>query len=237
MKRNFLIRAFVCLFTVVALCSCSKDDDEENDNGENGVIRNNTLIAAVEYGATYNENIDVVKANIEYEYFKEKEYTLASAPYENGGFTLHLPESIDPRYLHSYFEGYLSDYYSFEEGVPQGLTVSNLNAKICYVYLDAYKSDTWVGDFIHGTDDYDAEDGLIYSDSDCNITGSTTYEGYNGYTMKDTYDVYLKKGWNMIYSGGYYQTPYELTVTTQVPVGATWRYERMSPPPSMVFIP
>jgi hypothetical protein len=27
MKRNFLMKAFVCLFTVVALCSCNKDDD------------------------------------------------------------------------------------------------------------------------------------------------------------------------------------------------------------------
>jgi hypothetical protein len=35
MKRNFLMMAVVSLFTVVALCSCSKDDDEKKNESKN----------------------------------------------------------------------------------------------------------------------------------------------------------------------------------------------------------
>jgi hypothetical protein len=213
MKRNFLIKAFVCLFTVVALCSCSKDDDEENSNGSIP----NKMVIAVENGASYNEKIDVVKVEI-YSESSNNYVPLVSAPYENGGFTLDLPESVSAQYL----EG-----IDFEEGVPQGLTVSNLNAKIGWVYLSAYKLSDETGYFYHGTGDW--EGGLVYLDSDYNMTGShTESETYEEviYTYKETYNVHGKRGWNMVYEKETNKgnNSYEYEMTTAVPAGAKWSF-------------
>jgi hypothetical protein len=174
MKRFFLMKAFVCLFTVVALCSCNKDEDDENGNVQ---VPDNTFIA-VENGASYNGKIDVVKAEIYTE--NNGDYiTLASAPYENGGFTIDLPESVNVQYLESM------------DNIPQGLTVSNPNAKIGMVDLNAYKSDTVTGQFYYGITHWE---GIIaYFDSDLSITGSYTL------TDKKVYNVHGKKGWNMVY--------------------------------------
>jgi hypothetical protein len=211
-KRKFLMKVFICLFTVVALCSCSKDDDE-NDNAQ---IPYNTFID-VENGASYNEKIDVAKAEI-YLGSSNNYVTLASATYENGGFTLDLPESVSAQYL----EG-----IGFAGSVPQGLTVSNLNVKTGWVDLDAYKSDTKTGYFYHGTGDW--EGGFVYFDSDCNMTGSYTntytYSEIT-YTDKETYNVHGKRGWNMVYlkstnKGNY---TYEYEYTTAAPAGAKWYF-------------
>jgi hypothetical protein len=309
MKRNFLMKAVVCLFTVVALCSCSKDDDEkkdepkstaceivsfgvgnvawnidganithtyppetpktsltptitlspgatvnppateaknffteqgitytvtaedgqatkiytvkatvQDDEEENNAIQNNTIIAVIEDGASFNEKIDSVKMEIYFESNDSKnEITLAKAAYANGKFSINLPENVDAQYL---------EIIEFEEeGIPQGLTVSNPNAKIGSISLNAYKSNSDIGYFYHGTEDWQGE--LVYSDSDVSVTGSHTETYDEGtYTYKDTYNVYLKEGWNMMYSKftSKENNSYEYEYTTQVPAGAKWYF-------------
>jgi hypothetical protein len=216
MKRNFLTKAFVCLFTVVALCSCSKDDDEENDNGNSGnsVIQNNTLVAVVENGASFNETIDSVKAVIYSE--TGGEITLAQGAYVNDGFTINLPESVDARYLRN-----INSFVDYEENVPKDVTVSNSDAKFGYVSLYAYKYSD-VGEFYQATEDeeWDNDEELIYADRDVYIIGSDT-----DYLDKYKYNVYLKKGWNIIYyKSTQNNNSREIECTTQVPAGAKWYF-------------
>jgi hypothetical protein len=92
MKRNYLKMAFVSLFAVAALCSCNKDEDDNNDNGGTGAIQNNAISIEVEDGASYSEKIDIVKLECE-------GGTLANAPFNNGRFTLNLPASVSVQYL------------------------------------------------------------------------------------------------------------------------------------------
>jgi hypothetical protein len=211
MKRNFLMKAFVCLFTVASFCSCSKDDDEKNEN-ETSVIPN-TFTVVVENGVNLNETIDSVKMEIN----PEKMYviTLVSTSYENGGFTLNLPESVSARYLDEDFE--------YEK--THGVTVSNPNAKTGWVGLYAYKSNSDIGGFFYETEDGEWEGEIVYSDSDVSVTGSYT-ESETTYTYKDTYNVYLKKGWNMIYSRGTDKgnNLHEYEETTRTPEGAKWKW-------------
>ncbi|MDR1340600.1 MAG: hypothetical protein LBK58_11195 [Prevotellaceae bacterium] len=222
MKRNFLMMAFVSLFTVVALCSCNKDEDENDDKGGNGVIQNNTVTAVVENGASYNSKIDLVEA-VTYSN-DDKLITLASAPYTNGGFTLNLPASLGAQYLEPLFDE--------EDEIPDGVTVSNPNVKTGEAILDAYKSDSYVGSFYHGNGDWEGE--LIYVDGDVSISGSGTETWTYGegteyeetYTNTYRYNCNLRKGWNIMYEKRTEKDSYEYT--TQAPANVKWYFEDKS---------
>jgi hypothetical protein len=223
MKKNFLMMAFVCLFIGVTISSCKKDDKEDENNGSIG----NTLTVTVENGSSLNGKIDAVKAKIDYEKSNGgwDEYIAASAPYSNGGFTLQLPETVSDTYLGAFDT----------DEIPDGVTVSNLNAKIGWGYIEAYKEDENVGYFYlgTGTTDADWEGELIYSNGDVNITGTETdvysWES-DGETYTETetnkYSMYLKNGWNIVYEKwtekGNNTEEYELTTTA--PSGAKWYY-------------
>jgi hypothetical protein len=206
MKRNFFMMAFVCLFTVVALCSCSKDDDDNSSVPDPDIV--------VENGSSYNALIDVVKLEV-YSNSTGKYQTLASAEYKNG-FTLTLPESVSSQYLES-----------LGDDVPAGVTVSNKNVKTGTASLNAYKSDSEAGYFYHKSGDWEGE--LMYADGDVSVTGTETdtdeYEGTT-YTLTIKYSVNLKKGWNRVYQkwteNGNNET---VEITTTTPSGATWHFE------------
>ncbi|MDR1199709.1 MAG: hypothetical protein LBK94_11990 [Prevotellaceae bacterium] len=205
MKKKFFMMAFVSLFAVAALCSCSKDDENEN---ETGAIQN-IITAAVENGASYSEIIDTVKAEVEDYYGSDA--IIARAPYTNGGFTLTLPASLSAQYLSA------ADY------IPQGITVSNPNVKGGSVGLYAYKSGFEAGEFYYGTNNCMGQ--LIYVDGDVIITGSSTVTYGATFTIK--INVHLKEGWNMVYAK---LTPkandsYETELTIKVPAGAKWHFD------------
>jgi hypothetical protein len=213
MKRNFLMMAFVSLFTVVALCSCNKDDEENDDNGGNGVIQNNTIIAVVENGASYNSKIDLVIKAIAYsEGNPDDEITLASAPYANGGFTLKLPESVNDKCLYNLKAA--DDVKDYE-----GITISNPNVKGCKVFLCAYESgdsEWWNVD--HKNSEWIGR--LYYVEADLSITGSHIDKYYS--TKYSNF--HLKKGWNIVYFKYIEKNARESEseYTTQVPSGAKW---------------
>jgi hypothetical protein len=211
MKRNFLMKAFVCMFTVVALSSCNKDDDD----GDNGAI-DNTLKVAVENGNSLNEKIAVVKLII---WPGDKEY--ASVEYKDGGFTLTLPENLSSQDLGPFDD---DDFH-------YSIKISNENVKYGWAFLEAYKSGRYVGDFYLKSGDWEGYP--VYADGDVSITGTyTETEEYDGYTRTDTekYNVNLKKGWNIVYEKGQgtengttYTYTYEATTTA--PVGVKWYFE------------
>jgi hypothetical protein len=214
MKRDYFKMAFVSLFAVVALCSCSKDNDDNNDKAGNSVIQNNTISVSVENGASYSGKIDIVKAEIYSE--SDNEYVpLVSVPYNSGVFTINLPANVGAQHLSPPFE---------DEDEMQGLTVSNPNVKGGSVDLDAYKSNSEIGLFYLETGDW--EGSLIYVDGNLNITGSHTETG-DGWTETLKYNYNLRKGWNIVYvketSKG--NNSYDVEFTTQVPGGeAKWYF-------------
>jgi hypothetical protein len=216
MKRNFLMMALVCLFTVVAISSCKKDDDDENNGGIG-----NTLTVTVENGSSLNGKIDNVKLEIEYatSNYGLDTYVAASAPYSNGGFTLNLPETVSDTYLIAFDADDLGD-----------AKVSNFNVKTGSAYLIAYKADDDAGYFYHGTSDWESM--LMYSTDDVSVTGSYTHSDSwtdsDGVTYTETitekYRVYLKKGWNIVYEKYTEKgnNTYEAEITTTAPSGVKW---------------
>jgi hypothetical protein len=177
MKNNFLKMAFVSLFTVVALCSCDKDDD--GDNVPTSVVADNTITATVENG---NDKIAVVKAIMFYDgYIKEAE--IATALYSDGGFTLKLPETVNDAYLNA-----IED-----EGYPAEIKISNpevkTNGVIIYAHNAAGKS---IG-YFHYRDDSGLTGSPIYSTGDVSITGS----GIDEDGEVSNYNIHLKTGWNI----------------------------------------
>jgi len=120
--------------------------------------------------------------------------TIATAPYQNGGFTITLPTTIDERLLVPIdFEGTLPT-------VPN-LNVSNKDAKGTIVYeLLAYKSNVYVGNFrfICDTPDTEGRAGFVFVDGNCKVTGSDIEETPYGQNEINI-DLNLKKGWNTVY--------------------------------------
>jgi hypothetical protein len=229
MKRNFLMKAFVCLFTVVALSSCDKNENEEEE-AKSGAI-GNTLTVAVENGNSYNSRIDTVKLT-SWDESAHTDREIASANYANGGFTITLPETVSSQYLEP-ITSLLYDYD--EEGVPSGVTVSNSEVKIydgadCF---EAYKSSRNVGEIMLVINEsyFEFYGVLTYVDGDVSITGTGTetnndyiYISEDGVAYPDIkYDVHLKKGWNIVY---YKEIDYDHLVeaTTTAPAGVKWYF-------------
>ncbi|MDR1274290.1 MAG: hypothetical protein LBK12_07055 [Odoribacteraceae bacterium] len=209
--RNFL-KIMASVLTIAAFAaanvSCSKDGDDEKDNGANngnGVTKNNEVTVAVANDATL---AGCTVKLIGYSDDKD-DVTLMTTTYGSNGFELKLPASVNASLLGAPFDE-----------VPEGLTVSNRAVKVANVYLEAYKGETYLGDFYHGVGEWSGS--LLYVDGDLNVTGSFTEEG----GWKYTYKLQLKKGWNTAYEkytekgdGG------EAEYTTSVPTGAKWYFD------------
>ncbi|GHT22929.1 hypothetical protein FACS189430_05440 [Bacteroidia bacterium] len=178
MFRKFGIAA---LTAAVFVCTpaCNKDDD---DNGGSPV---SSINATVENGASYNSKVDSVKA---FAYVGDTwaRTEIAKGSYADGKFKIDLPETVPAAYLETFDE----------EGFPEGITVSNKQAKRLNISsFIAYKGGNKVGEFDYGNADETAEVFYMFVDADVTIKGSYTDD--DGDTEK--YDVTLKKGWNEIY--------------------------------------
>jgi hypothetical protein len=206
MKRDFLRTAIVCLFAVVALCSCDKDDNKGN-NVPTEVIVNNTITATVENSNGHKDKVDSVRL------IDENRCEAANSVYSDGKFTLKLP-SINDTLLDTIF---MND-------IPAGVTVSDSVAMVVDAYIDAYKSGKKSGAFYHGTTEWTSW--LIYSNKDVTITGSATRDD------KDTkkYNASLEKGWNIVYQKDVNKADgkRESEITTQMPDSAKWHYRAPS---------
>jgi hypothetical protein len=210
MKKNFKMMAFVCLFTVAALISCSKDDD--NNGADSGAI-SNVLTVVVENGSNHNSMIDVVKLLA---FGTNGEDVLAESDYTDGRFTLNLPNPLGSQYLNPV--GDIAPY--------SGITVSNRNVKIGDAALCAFKENEETGYFYTASGNWEGE--LVYVDGDVSITGTySDTEEEDGVTYTETirYNMNLKKGWNIFYSKSTEDGNTETTeITTTVPAGVKWYF-------------
>jgi hypothetical protein len=213
MKVNYLMKAIVCLFTVVALCSCSKDDDGDNSGSQTSVIKDNTITAKVEDGDDYNDEFDSVRITL------GGISAIAKAEYKNGGFTLRLPETINDSEIYpQYGEGF-HGHGKVNVSDPTVKTVSvdiyaynSMESKYRFVYRTGEKM------VITGTD---WRGTIVYANDDISITGTFSSD-------EDTYDykVVLKKGWNIVYSKSTEEgtSKYKYEITTKTPAGLKWFY-------------
>jgi len=186
MKRVFNVLLLAMIILPWGFISCDKED---KDPIEDSVVY--TITAAVENGNDYK--IDAVKAftgTDEIINFETGE--IASSDYKNGGFTLSLPKTIENQYLELLFE---------EDEIPDAIKISDVNTKFCYLLIVAYQSGTKAGEFeykyLSADETVEIRAFYMYIDRDCSIKGSYT-EIDEDETYR-TYNVSLKKGWNIMY--------------------------------------
>jgi hypothetical protein len=194
MNKKLLPMAFVSLLAAATFSACSNDNDDD-EGGATGAITELTI----DVDNAGSIDADTVKVVIRYGGWS---FVAASIPYPKGKFTLKLPATVDEKYL-----------YDDLKDMPDGVMVSD-SVRLAMAWVDGYKSGVEVGNFWHGTAEWEGD--LYYANGDVTVTGS-----YEGWDLIRKYDLHLKKGWNMIY----YKTAYETkttTETTTAPSGAKW---------------
>jgi len=174
-----IMAAMLIIFSV----GCKKDDKKTDAGSSN----NRKVKAIVENGNDYNSIISTVKY-VMYEYdedgYLENGHVISSCSFDNGGFTMDLPETVNGRYLYS-VEWFFN---------PDVANISDMNVGLNYGYFEAYdEDDDYFDDFLYAkfNNKTSATRGEYwYADRNVTITG----EGYDGKG-----DLSLKKGWNLVY--------------------------------------
>jgi hypothetical protein len=200
MKTNTLMMAFVSLFAIVSLSSCNKDEDED-------------YVVTIKVG----EPVGVVKAQYNNSYTAA---TAAEAHYSNGEYILNLPATV--------IDTHLGKLYPELNAMPDGITVSNPNVKGVSVMIFVYISETSkypTGRFDYGKPDWlNGFSELTYVTEDVSITGSEI-TGSEIVDIKATWNVHLKKGWNIVCTGFVEDAAdLEIETTTQIPADAKWYF-------------
>ena len=174
MKNRVYLTAIIGLI-IAGFASCNKAEKRGVISQSFWNFDGRTLIVQVEDGDQYNAIVHSVRATFwSYE-------TFAEGSYANGGFTLTLPQTVSSQYLITLHE------------LLESIDVSDRNARITVTVFSAYSSDNFqVGSF-YLSRPWTATT-FMYADRDVAITG---LEG-DGY-LNVTYNLFLKKGWNIIY--------------------------------------
>jgi hypothetical protein len=168
---------------------------------------------------SYNDKIVVGSGTLDDgELTLNDKIVVGSGTLADGELTLKLNETVDERYLEAGFK-------ELEEEYGGKITVSNRNVKIGEADVRAYQSGKAIGQFYYvtGIEDKDWHGYLIYAAAVVSITGTYTDEEGNGRVI---YNVFLKKGWNIVYmkeTGTEGHRYYEYTTAT--PSGAKWYYK------------
>lgn len=223
MKRNFFnFGLFLALgLTIVVFNSCEKDDDK--DGGTNYGTASKITATNVINGTT---QIITVKALAYWEIGDEDSGSdiIAQAPYQNNGFTLELPATLEAKYLET-------DAYDLE-----GVSVSDRNFK-SYFFDDVYgynEGDVQIGYFYleEENDDNEHYTSWMYVDRDVTIKGESNEIDveYNEEHI-DKFDLTLNKGWNLVYDSYTYsyengRDVFSCTITSNKPSGInyTWNF-------------
>ena len=191
------------------MVSCGDDDD---DDPIVSITTAGELGGAVSGGSAMDEKIDSVVCYVylndnNLDYFSyETEYELATATFKNGNFNVNL-ETPTEACLNPFLDvfGDVWDETTFTD-----ITVSDSLVGVTdYLYFDAYKDGSYVGDLIRTNMTIDqyyeipkkgwAIADYFYCDGD--VTYEATEKGnYDDTDLKVvvTYDLSLKKGWNVV---------------------------------------
>ena len=165
-----------------------------------------------------DKNIAFVKMGISSIKWSEGIYgtvnELGYVKYENGILEFDFPMTVPYEYLGEYF------WYNSENIIPEGVTISDPQAKIGMFWINAYnKADEHIGvfSFVYDTHNwwYAAH---IYADRSFTVTGTSKHGC--------VFDCYFEKGWNIRYYTPLNRGKY----TTQKPSNEDlkWRYEELT---------
>ena len=171
--------------------SCEKDEAFENLP-----LKSNVITAEVEDGKRYESEFSSIKVVMDNNYYTNGRFIeidgyheVASSAYIDGKFSLALSETVGSSCLVS-----ISDYFDCREGVK----ISNNSARGGGMSINGYDKDgVRVDDFVYHKkidNDNSIRGNFIYVDRDVTITGA------DGWT---TYNLNLKKGWNMYFIRDY----------------------------------
>jgi hypothetical protein len=191
--KSFLTGLLACAL-ITGFSSCSKDDENSDENGSSS--SDNTFTLAVEN--ENSKNIAVIKAD---SYLYSQDVVFATGTYSDGSVTLKMPETVDGKYL-----------TTIAAGTSDGLTISNETSMLQGVHITAYDSD---GKSIRGirgkSDEYsDITVDFWYVGSAVTVTGSNEKGDID-------WNCSLKKGWNLVYEISV--TSNNDTYTTTPPAG------------------
>ena len=220
--NKFLLSIVVCACAGIIITGCSKNDSTD-DNSSIKVIN-----ATVENGSDYNSKIDAVKGllnstmgyNSETDSISVDGYEVESANFKSGGFTLDLPETVDTKNLQKIHNN----------EIPNGVSMSDTSVYGNFLSIMAYKSGSLIGEFYYGTEDTTSLLNYalyLYVDRKVTITGTGSKQDDYGTTTNLTYNVSLKKGWNIMYETENISDSGESTtveVTSVLPDNLKWLF-------------
>ena len=199
------------LLLASVLCFMACDGGNEPNRDE----QINIINAVVKNGNDYNNLIDKVAATYRIYEGDYNLYTLLTVDYKNGGFEMTLPETLGSNALQS-----ITNLWNKNEAI----SVSNEATKICVLQtnFDAYKDGELKGSFGNVSSTSTSQFvGYAYVDRDCDVTGEAT----SGDLV--IYEMYFKKGWNLIYFNIYENEQgeeAEYLTTTKPATNFVWRF-------------
>ena len=187
MKKFCLLNVIACIFAGIVFISCDKSDDDP------GVSSITSITAQVVKGSDYD--LDNVKAVMYYG--NDEKYMVAEGRYEIDKFTIILPSEVNGKYLEN-----------IGDDMPDGIKISDASASIGAISIEGYKSGDYVDDFYYAKIEIGITEkslsliggGFIYVDKDVTITGSYSEKTDDGMTLNVSFNVFLKKGWNIMYA-------------------------------------
>jgi len=192
-----------CLWSVVACIiagtGCVKEKEVEPEPNTF-----TSITAVVENGKNYDSLIEEAGAII---YSDEADpRRIKSVAYQNGSFTIDFPETVNDKYLS-------------QINIADGITVSDVDAKWASVEFGGYQSGQYIGVFYNAklSKSIYTEAAFLYVDRDCTIKGS-----HKKGTITESYNVILKKGWNIIYGT---DKGNSITYISKNPGGLKWYYK------------
>ncbi len=202
------MKKFIAFLTVVALFAFTACDDGTvgNDGSE-------FTITATNVSNVFALDDDVVRVDARWwpqdAERPEESIVVATAEYIDHGFTLKLPALADNMLQSLPKNGVM--IVSDPTARVGGIGIAGFNAAGEFLYTFAYMSDDEPYYTVYAT--------YMYADKDVNITGTYEYEGHN-----ETYNVLLKKGWNVVYEYISEDGDYFLTTTCPAGYAMEWYY-------------
>ncbi|MCD7935595.1 MAG: hypothetical protein LUG98_01910 [Tannerellaceae bacterium] len=224
MKKVFF---FLILFSI-ALQACHKEEDERKDEHEKfittGVIQEITINNV--QGSVMKEISDVVfvarcliPPGGDYDMTPDQEADryMVRLPFNTERMSFELPGNPPASLLRT-----------IEKDFPPGFHISDRTAQtisfvtIGWCWRDAYKIQARLAYAKRVDDVYYIAD-YIYCDKEVNITGS----GQDWWGHPLTYDLELKKGWNMVVERREHAGIQSATISNLLPEGMGWFYDRI----------
>lgn len=193
--KNLQLSVIVAIMMMIGFISaCDKKKNNNSSGSSTTVIEASNI--SIEQGS------DASVTQVKIVAFDEIELEIASAPYQNRGFKITLPASVNNQYLET-----VADMF-------EGIEVSDPNAKCVAVpYVIAFNNNYPIGMFMLGeetntqTISNTTYTCWIYVDKDVSVKGSATGSdnwSEPGKTHQDSYtesaNIICKKGWNIIYT-------------------------------------